>query len=59
VVTGPGGTAVVPPLRVVVGAGPTLAVIGAAAALCLLAAGLAALGAFRATLPSQPEVDLR
>jgi hypothetical protein len=34
-------------------------VIGAAAVLCLLASGLAALGAFRATLPSQPEVDLR
>ena len=59
VVTGPGGTAVIPPLRVVVAAGPTVAVIAAAALLGLAGCLLVAISAFRSPLPRMPEVDLR
>ena len=59
VVTGPGGTAVIPPLRVVVAAGPTVVVVAAAALLGLAGCLLVAVSAFRSPLPRMPEVDLR
>ncbi len=59
VVTGPGGTAVIPPLRVVVAAGPTAVVVAAAALLGLAGCLLVAVSAFRSPLPRMPEVDLR
>jgi hypothetical protein len=58
-VTGPGGAAVEPPLRVVFEAGPTLLVVVAAALGGVLAAGAAAATALRRPLPHEPEVDLR
>jgi hypothetical protein len=59
VVTGPGGTAVIPPLRVVVAAAPTAGVVAAAALLGLAGCLLVAVSAFRSPLPRMPEVDLR
>jgi hypothetical protein len=58
-VTGPGGAAVEPPLRVVLGGLPTLLVVAAAALGGVLAAGAAAATALRRRLPHEPEVDLR
>ena len=58
-VTGPGGAAVEPPLRVVFEALPTLLVVAAAALGGVLAAGVAAATALRRSLPHEPEVDLR
>jgi len=58
-VTGPDGATAIPPLRVVA---PALSTTGAIAAIVLgglLAAGLAALAAFRAAHPQQPDLDLR
>ena len=59
VVTGPGGTAVTPPLRVVVAAGPIAVVIATASLLGLVGCLLVAFSAFRSPLPRMPEVDLR
>jgi hypothetical protein len=58
-VTGPGGAAVEPPLRVVFGALPTLLVVAAATLGGVLAAGMAVATALRRKLPHEPEVDLR
>jgi hypothetical protein len=57
--TGPVGGTAIPPLRVVA---PPLSTAGVIAAIVLgglLAAGLAALAAFRAAHPRQPDLDLR
>lgn len=59
VVTGPGGGAVEPPLRVVVAAGGTVLAVAAALVGCALTAGLAAAAAFRDPRLRQPELDLR
>ena len=58
-VTGPDGATAIPPLRVVAPALPTTGVIAAIVLGGLLAAGLAALAAFRAAHPRQPDLDLR
>ena len=58
-VTGPGGAAVEPGLRVVFGLGSTLLVVAAAIAGGLLASAAATATALRRRLPRQPEVDLR
>lgn len=57
-VIGPGGAAVVPPLRLVLATPATVAVLAAALLAGLSAAGLAILTAFRDPLPRQPETDL-
>ncbi|HYP45724.1 MAG TPA: hypothetical protein VEQ66_11090 [Propionibacteriaceae bacterium] len=57
--TGPGGTSVTPPLRLVVAAWPTVAVAAAATLGGLLACVLASGSAFRESQPQPPEVDLR
>ena len=58
-VTGPDGATAIPPLRVVAPALSTTGVIAVIALGTLLAAGLAALAAFRAPHPRQPDLDLR
>jgi hypothetical protein len=57
-VTGPGGTAVVPPLRLLLATPSTAVVVGAAVLGGLSACSLGSLTAFRERLPSSPELDL-
>ncbi|MDQ1482036.1 MAG: hypothetical protein QOF35_112, partial [Actinomycetota bacterium] len=58
-VTGPGGTAVVPPLRVVAGTLSSVVVVGAAVLGGVIACALVTTTAFRQPFPRGPEVDLR
>jgi hypothetical protein len=58
-VTGPAGTAVEPPLRVVLGFASTGGVVSVALASALTAVALASLATLRETLPAAPELDLR
>jgi hypothetical protein len=58
-VTGPGGGAVIPPLRPALGALPLLAVIGAAVLGVAVASTGTALGALREPFPRAGETDLR
>lgn len=59
VVAGPGGTAITPPLRVVISAGGTAIPMAAALLGCLAACALAAVTGFRESRLRQPELDLR
>jgi predicted lysophospholipase L1 biosynthesis ABC-type transport system permease subunit len=58
-VTGPGGGAVIPPLRPVLGALPLLAVVGAAVLGVALASAATALSALREPFPRTIQTDLR
>lgn len=59
VVTGPGGTAVNPPLRVVIATAGTAWAMVAALVGCVLACAVAAATGFREPALRQPELDLR